>query len=162
MSDAPATCAPLTPLNVVLDTNVVLDLFVWNNPIADPLRDAIRRGNFRCLSDPDCLAELRRVLAYPKIGLDEAAQLVIAQEYATFCQMTDANSESLSTLPPLPRCRDRDDQKFLELAVRAGADLLLTRDHALLRMAKRFRAIAPRLEIRTPTLALAQYCGSPD
>jgi predicted nucleic acid-binding protein len=37
----------------------------------------------------------------------------------------------------LPRCRDRDDQKFLELAHQAGAAALLTRDEELLRLARR-------------------------
>ena len=49
--------------------------------------------------------------------------------------------------PPLPRCKDRDDQKFLELAARAGADLLVSRDNALLRLRGRtrlaFRIVAP-------------------
>jgi predicted nucleic acid-binding protein len=52
--------------------------------------------------------------------------------------------------PSLPRCRDRDDQKFLELAFAAKASVLLTRDKALLRLAGRtrrrcgFDIVAPR------------------
>ena len=37
----------------------------------------------------------------------------------------------------LPRCRDPDDQPFLELARDAGAMALLTRDAQLLRLARR-------------------------
>lgn len=149
--------APTEALNVVLDTNVVLDLFVWNNPIADPLRSAIKRGDFLCLSDSECLTELSRVLTYPKLGLDLDTQAVIAREYAAYCRLVEAEMNTSSRSPKLPRCRDRDDQKFLELAVRANADLLLTRDNALLRMAKRFRTIAPRLTIQTPTRALEAH-----
>ena len=32
---------------VVLDTNVVLDLFVWDNAAADPLRQAIDEGKLQ-------------------------------------------------------------------------------------------------------------------
>jgi len=36
--------------------------------------------------------------------------------------------------PPLPRCKDRDDQKFLELAARCEANILVSKDKALLRL----------------------------
>jgi len=51
--------------------------------------------------------------------------------------------------PTLPACKDPDDQKFLELAVGAGATHLLTRDRALLKMARR-RGISGLLAIVTP------------
>lgn len=50
---------------------------------------------------------------------------------------------------PLPRCADPDDQKFLELARDAGAAWLLSRDAALLALARRcerqhgFRIVPP-------------------
>jgi predicted nucleic acid-binding protein len=39
--------------------------------------------------------------------------------------------------PPLPKCRDRDDQKFLELARASQADWLVSKDRAVLKLAKR-------------------------
>ena len=39
--------------------------------------------------------------------------------------------------PPLPKCRDRDDQKFLELAHASRADWLVSKDRAVLKLAKR-------------------------
>jgi uncharacterized protein len=138
----------------VLDTNVVLDLFVWDNPAAEPLRAEIRQGRLRCLSDPDCLDELARVLGYPKLALDLAAQQAIHTAYSALCTLVP-NQPAAHASPILPRCSDRDDQKFLSLAVRARADFLLTRDHALLRMAKRMRAFAPQLSITTPSLRIA-------
>ncbi|WP_009970342.1 PIN domain-containing protein, partial [Burkholderia pseudomallei] len=38
---------------------------------------------------------------------------------------------------PLPKCRDRDDQKFLELAYTARADWLVSKDRALLKLTRR-------------------------
>jgi len=40
----------------------------------------------------------------------------------------------------LPVCRDRDDQKFLELAAAAGADCLVTKDRELLALSRRRKA----------------------
>jgi len=37
----------------------------------------------------------------------------------------------------LPVCTDKDDQKFLELARDASADILITKDKALLKLARR-------------------------
>ena len=55
--------------------------------------------------------------------------------------------------PPLPRCQDRDDQKFLELAARAGADLLVSKDKALLKLRGRTRL---GFEIVKPAAASAR------
>ena len=49
-------------------------------------------------------------------------------------------------LAQLPRCRDRDDQKFLEAALAARAGFLVTKDRALLDLARRvapFRIVSP-------------------
>ena len=44
---------------------------------------------------------------------------------------------------PLPKCRDTDDQKFMEVAARCRADLLVTRDKELLRLARSRARPAP-------------------
>jgi uncharacterized protein len=144
----------MTVAVAVLDTNVVLDLFVWDNPAAEPLRQLIRQGELCCLSDPDCLDELTRVLGYPKLALDGASRESIHARYTALCTVLP-NQPATHASPILPRCSDRDDQKFLALAVRGRADYLLTRDRALLRMAKRMRAFAPQLSIITPSLKIA-------
>lgn len=138
----------------VLDTNVVLDLFVWDNPAAEPLRAMIRAGEMRCLSDQECLDELARVLTYPKLNLDAAAQQSIHANYLACCTVL-LNQRPEHASPILPRCSDRDDQKFLALAFRAKADYLLTRDNALLKMSKHMRKFAPQLAIITPSVKIA-------
>ena len=52
----------------------------------------------------------------------------------------------------LPRCRDADDQKFLIVAARCQADLLLTRDKLLLRL-DRHRRLPPPFSIVTAARA---------
>ncbi len=63
----------------------------------------------------------------------------------SFAVVCDAEGEENYLLP---RCRDTDDQKFLILAARCRADLLLTRDKLLLRL-NRHRHIAPPCPILT-------------
>lgn len=141
----------------VLDTNVVLDLFVWQNPEAAPLRDAVQGGAIACLADAEGLAELERVLGYPKLALDPAAQARIHGQYAALVRCPPADA----FFAIIPRCSDRDDQKFLELAVRQRADLLFSRDKALLKLAKRIRKIAPQLEILTPNEWMSRRNAAP-
>lgn len=137
------------PLRLVIDTNVVLDLLLFADPRAAPIAAAIADGRATCLADPAGIAELERVLAYPELRQSPPAAAAIVARYRSLVQVP-APPDALPALPALPRCRDPDDQKFLNLAVAAAADLLLTRDRELLRLARRIRGVAPGLSIITP------------
>lgn len=139
-------------MKLVLDTNVVLDLLFWRDPRCDALAAALAEGRARCFTDDVCLAELERVLAYPKFALDAAAQRTLHARYAGLAERADAAPADARA--ELPRCRDADDQKFMELAARCGADLLLTRDRELLRLA-RSRRRPPPFAILAPEQATA-------
>ncbi len=121
---------------LVLDTNTVLALWMFRDPALEKLRDWIEAGNCRLYSREDALEELRRVLAYRQFGLTEEKQ---AQLHADYCGRLTP-SPSLTNQAPstcfvvIPRCSDADDQKFLELACESAANLLLTRDKALLKL----------------------------
>lgn len=123
---------------VVLDTNVCLDLFVFRDPRAARLDAALRSGALRVVCDAHCREEWRCVLAYPQWKLDAATQ---ARHLAQLDALAGADASTLAATlaetPRPPRCRDPDDQKFLELAARAGARWLFTRDDALLRLSRR-------------------------
>jgi len=130
---------------LVLDTNVWLDWLVFDDPEVAPLRAAVEQGRARVFIDAACEAELARVLAYPlgHVRLDPAAQAACLAE----CRRVAAPEEGAAPLEcALPPCRDPDDQKFLELARDCRADLLLTKDRALLELARRtpFRILTPR------------------
>jgi predicted nucleic acid-binding protein len=47
-------------LRIVLDTNVVLDLFHWANVDAVPIMAALEAGRIECLVDERTLATARR------------------------------------------------------------------------------------------------------
>ena len=127
-------------MRAVLDTNIVIDLLHFADPQTLALQQAIARGTLHCFTDHPCLAELQRVCTYPQFGLDAAAQGVLLDGYASF--VTHCEPDAVEDYP-LPRCRDADDQKFLILAARCRADLLVTRDRQLLRRARKRNPAPP-------------------
>lgn len=141
---------------LVLDTNTVLALWMFRDPTLNALREWIEAGNCRLYSREDALEELRRVLAYRQFGLDEVSQQAIIGGYRLLLTPCPPPTDRSTTAAPalLPRCRDADDQKYLEIAVQLGAAHLLTRDKALLKLA-RHRTIRDRLTILTPERFIA-------
>ena len=119
---------------IVLDTNIVLDLFVFNDPATPALLNMLQAGRLRWIATQPMRDELERVLAYahivPRLQFYElSAQDVLAK--------FDALVEIVDVAPKVPlNCKDADDQKFIDLAA-AHQSLLLSKDHAVLALAKR-------------------------
>jgi putative PIN family toxin of toxin-antitoxin system len=135
---------------LVLDTNVVLDLLVFHDPGVAAIERAIQKADAVCVTDSECRSELVRVLTYPRLNLPDAAQQAALTSYD---ENTRRISDSVSPyMPRIPRCSDPDDQKFLELAYRCGADMIVTKDRALLDLAHATRA---HLRIVPPATACA-------
>lgn len=132
-------------MRLVLDTNIVMDMLHFANLHTAPLLAALAAARYRCFTDEACLAELERVCTYPEFRLDPTAQAALLSRYRQLALRCDAAGEENF---PLPRCRDPDDQKFLILAARSQADLLITRDKMLLRLA-RHRHLPPPFHIVT-------------
>lgn len=126
-------------MKLVLDTNVWLDLLVFDDPEARRLRSL----ELEILIDDACAAELERVLAYPlgKWSLAPERRSACLDE----CRRMARRIEPGPAAAGLPRCQDPDDQKFVALAAAAHADALVTRDDALLRLRGRvpFRIARP-------------------
>ena len=124
----------LTPsLRLVVDTNVVMDMLFFHDIHTIPLRNAIQQGRMTCYVDGATLAELECVLTYPEFHLDAVSRKNLLQSYLGFVAHCEAAENEIYDLP---RCRDGDDQKFLELAARCCAHMLVTRDKQLLRLSK--------------------------
>jgi putative PIN family toxin of toxin-antitoxin system len=138
-----------TAVRVVLDTNVLLSLFVFADSRYAPLRGRLESGAWQALTDPRCLHEFQRVLAYPMFSLDAAAQAAAYEAYSRFAVTVAAVVDPVV----LPECQDPDDQKFLEVARDGGAQWLVTSDKALLKLARR-RKLAHLFGIVTPEKAL--------
>jgi len=138
-------------LRLVLDTNVWLDWLVFDDPATAPIKAAVAAGTAAVFIDAACGQELERVLAYPRRRktLDAAAQSACLAECLRVARAADVGAPAQATIALLPLCSDTDDQKFLELARDCGADVLVTRDHALLELA-RSRDRRPPFRILTP------------
>ncbi|RDS83158.1 putative toxin-antitoxin system toxin component, PIN family [Dyella monticola] len=120
----------------MLDTNACLDLFVFDDPQCTSLLAAVRASEIELITREDCRAEWRAVLAYRRLKLNQEQRTRAADVFDRWVHCV-SSANLAADAPALPRCRDRDDQKFIELAYQADAVALLTRDDELLRLARR-------------------------
>ena len=70
---APVSFAPKAR-RVVLDTNVLVSLYVFADSRFAPLRARIERGEWQAITSEPCFGEFRRVLGYPLFALTDAQQ----------------------------------------------------------------------------------------
>ena len=118
----------------VIDTNIVLDLWLFEDPATIPLRAALQSGAISHLATASMRDELERVLTYPHLVKRMAKSSIQAQD------ILSRFDEYLLAAEPAAKaactCKDPDDQKFIDLAV-AHAVPLLSKDNAILCMKKR-------------------------
>ena len=128
----------MTPELIVLDTNIVLDVFVFNDAAAQTLRAGLTDGTLTWLATAPMRVELARVLAYPQIVPRLAFyQLSAADVLASF----DRHARLVDVAPKASvTCSDTDDQCFIDLAV-AHKARLLSKDKAVISMTKRLLEI---------------------
>ena len=119
---------------IVLDTNIVLDAFLFNDPAAEPVRQALAKQKLDWLATQPMRDELVRVLAYPKIAARLAFSKLTLNDVLT---KFDQHARLVDIAPKASvTCSDSDDQKFIDLAVQHRA-LLLSKDRDVLSMKKR-------------------------
>jgi putative PIN family toxin of toxin-antitoxin system len=122
------------PKRIVIDTNVCLDLFVFHDPRWAGLLAALESGQVEAVTREDCRMEYLVVLGYSRLPLDAVSRPLCAARFDALIKVTAPEPRSATRLPI---CTDRDDQKFLELARDADADFLITKDKALLKLARK-------------------------
>jgi predicted nucleic acid-binding protein len=121
---------------------------VFDDPGIVKIRNAVGTGRAEVYLDAVCEEELVRVLArgFAKRSLDAKAQADCLAQCRRLAQRIDAPAPE-AVRAGLPRCGDPDDQKFLEAALAAGADYLVTKDRKLLQLARKkgvpFRIVTP-------------------
>jgi len=129
---------------LVLDTNVWLDWLVFADASIAPIKAAVASDRAEIYIDAACEEELERALGYDlgKRAVDIAACIAECRRVARRIDSAPPEAERAQ----LPACRDPDDQKFLEAALAARAGFLVTKDRALLALARRagpFRILTP-------------------
>ena len=133
-------------IRLILDTNVVLDCFVFHDPGIETLLARLEDRRAIAVTSAATLDEFERVLAYRAIDRSAERAALVAR-YRSLAEHFDGPAR----VGHVPTCRDPDDQKFLELARDAQAHFLVTKDRALLDLAPRrfgvqgFRIVTPRM-----------------
>jgi putative PIN family toxin of toxin-antitoxin system len=132
---------------VVLDTNVVLDWLLFRDASFARLADLLQAGRLHWHATASMRSELSSVLPRRQFQFwspDCEHILSVFDRLATVCE------EPLGVDGPTGklRCRDPDDQKFIDLAVAIGAQWLLSKDRALLALARPARALG--VQVLTP------------
>jgi predicted nucleic acid-binding protein len=132
--------------NLVLDTNAVLDWLVFDNPASQPIAQAIVSGDVRWIVNAAVRDEMAHVLSRGVVDRwqpDLPLLWLTWERHATPIEQPPQRSPQRR-----PQCTDTDDQKFIDLALDTGAQWLVTRDRALLKLAR--RAWMLNLAIVTP------------
>ena len=118
---------------VVLDTNILLDIFVFNDERAVELKQAILEQSIQVVASQKTLEEFADVLSRPLFKLDEESQAAILVQWKSIAHQVDD-----SNLAPAPwKCQDADDQIFLDLAYQLRPAILISKDNAVLQIASR-------------------------
>lgn len=116
---------------VVIDTNIVLDVFVFDEPSLLTLKAALLARQLDWIATAAMRDELQRVLGYPNIvrWLSKTGKQAEGVLSAVDAQWRLLPAPVVTGI----RCRDPDDQKFIDLAV-AHTAWLLSKDHEVLRL----------------------------
>lgn len=135
---------------IVLDTNIVLDLLVFDDPATPVLQAALDARQLQWIATPSMREELARVLTYPHI----VSRLVYCRLSADdVLAAFDRQVRLVDVAPKTPvTCTDPDDQKFIDLAV-AHRAVLLSKDHAVLRLRKRLAPLCVQVQRAMPAAA---------
>jgi predicted nucleic acid-binding protein len=100
---------------VVLDTNIVLDLFLFQDPRTEPLRQQLQAGQLQWRATAHMRKELERVLTYTHIAAKLAFYQKSPQDILTqFDQYAQLSPQPSGKAPYI--CKDADDQVFIDLA----------------------------------------------
>ncbi|WP_457755656.1 putative toxin-antitoxin system toxin component, PIN family [Thermodesulfatator indicus] len=122
-------------LRVVLDTNVLISALLFRGELSKLIL-ALKQQAFVLLFSEETLKEFIKVLHYPKFGLTkEEIEYLLQSEIMPHAEIINPILKFGENV-----CSDKEDQKFLELAVSAKADYLVSGDNDLLEI-KEFQKI---------------------
>jgi putative PIN family toxin of toxin-antitoxin system len=116
---------------VVLDTNILLDIFVFNDERALQLKKALFDKATQFLASQKTIEEFADVISRPLFKLDKQTQTAILAQWQSIAEQKD--DSNLASAPW--QCQDPDDQIFLDLAYQLRPTILISKDNAVLQIA---------------------------
>lgn len=122
----------ITP-RLVIDTNVLVSALIFKDSRHIPLRESWQEKRITPLLSIRTYRELKRVLGYAMFKLEDDQITTAIEHLGPFVEWVEIDAVRAAALK---KCRDRDDQKFLETALCGTADALLSYDRELLKMKK--------------------------
>ena len=147
-----ATAPPI----VILDTNVVLDWLIFHNPGCATVQASIMADHVRWVATAAMRDELAHVLARGRLDARNPDLPLLWAHWDRHCVEVPAPAPCGPT--SRWRCTDADDQKFVDLAVACSACWLLSRDRAVLKLARRLHEIG--IEVTTPDAWVARSAAN--
>ncbi len=124
-------------LRLVLDINTIVSGLLWHGNEFE-LLEKIESGQAHMLINPEMLAELHRVLHYPKIN-SLITKSGLADEQL-FQKIISLSHLAIGPKLNIAMCRDIEDNKVLECAINGKADFIISGDEDLLAL-KEFKGI---------------------
>lgn len=115
-------------MKIVLDTSTVLSALLFSSGKLTWIRDAWQSDKITPLICTQTAKELMRVLTYPRFKLSVEEIELFLSDYIPFTTIIKLSN----TNQALPRCRDKNDQIFLDLALSGKAKFLVSSDQDLL------------------------------
>ncbi|WP_415836246.1 putative toxin-antitoxin system toxin component, PIN family [Polynucleobacter antarcticus] len=116
---------------IVLDTNILLDIFVFNDASTVDLKVAVLNQAIRAIASPKTLDEFTEVIARPLFQLNGESQAAILAQWRSMAELY--NDAQLDMAPWI--CEDADDQIFLDIAFQLRPSILISKDKAILKLA---------------------------
>lgn len=125
-------------MRVVFDTNVVVSALVFKRGSLAWFRAHWRDPKIIPLASRATVNELIRVLSYRKFRLDKQEIEALLADYLPCVEVIAVPATAGS-----PKCKDPDDQMFVDLTIQGKADAVVTGDAALLAMSSSLPVLSP-------------------
>jgi predicted nucleic acid-binding protein len=131
---------------IVLDTNILLDILVFDDERAHPLRAALDDNQLDAVATDKTFAEFLDVIGREQFSLNKDQQHLIGEQWKKWARIV--SDDELCQAPW--KCKDRDDQVFINLAYSLRPSALISKDKQVLKIAK--RAIKEKVTITSDHL----------
>lgn len=127
---------PAAAGEIVIDSNVALDWLLFGDPSTTLLARKLAAGELHWVATEAMQRELGSVLSRP---IAQRSPAELSHALAAVLAYSHLVDPPPPAGPGAPRCADPSDQMFIDLALARGVRWLLTRDKALLKLARAAR-----------------------